>query len=102
VRGIELRQHRGDLAGRQHDRDARLALRPADRIEPRQTLPEHTLVEEQQRRQRLPMRRHRDVPIRREPRQEGLDLGLPHVAGMAQAMKAHEGTHPMDVGLLGA
>ena len=98
---LKQRQHPCHLGRRQHHRQARRPVRPADGLHPRQVLPEHLLVEEEQRRQRLPVRGHRHLPVSRQPRKKGLDLGLPHLTRVAHAVEAHEGAHPMDVGLLG-
>jgi len=57
-------------------------------------LAEHLLVQEQQRRQGLPMRGHGHLPIGRQPGKNGLDLGLPHLARVAHGVKAHDRAHP--------
>ena len=99
---LQQRQDARHFVGRQHHRQTRLALRAADGFHPRQVLREHLLVQEQQRRQRLPVRGDGHAALDRQPGQEGLDLGPAHVARMAHAVEAHERPHPMDVGLLGA
>jgi hypothetical protein len=60
------------------------------------------LIEKQQGRQGLLVRRRRRLAFIGEPRQERFDLRLAHLRRMAHAMKPHEGTHPMHVGLLGS
>ena len=89
------------IGRRQHDRQAWLAHRPANGAHPGHGLAEHLLVQKQQGRQRLPMGGHRHPPLCREPTQERLDLGLPHLFGMPQAMEPDVCSNPMDVGLLG-
>jgi hypothetical protein len=98
---LKQRQHACHFSHRQHHRQTRRAVRTADGLHPRQVLPEHLLVQEQQRRKRLPVRGDRYLPIGRQPGQKGLNLGLPHLARVAHVMEAHERAHPMDVGLLG-
>jgi hypothetical protein len=99
---LQQRQNARHLLSRQHHRQARRPVRPADRIHPRKVLAEHLLVQKQQRRQGLPMRGHRHLPVGREPGKKSLDLALAHVARVAQAVEAHKRAHPMDVGLLSA
>ena len=99
---LHQRQHACHFSRRQHHRQTRRPVRPTDGLHPRQVLPEHLLVQEQQRRQGLSVRGHRHMPLGRQPGKKGLDLGLAHLARVAQAMEAHEGTHPVNVGLLGA
>src|SRR6185312_9450578 len=60
------------------------------------------LVEEEQRRERLVLRRSRDVALRREPAQERRHLGRAHRRGMALAMEAHEVPDPVPIRLLRA
>jgi hypothetical protein len=100
MRTLEQYQHRAHLGGRQHHRQARLVLQPIHGVHPRQVLAKHLPIQEQQCRQRLPVRGHRHTPLDRQPGQEGLRLVGAHFLGMAQTVEANEGSHPMDVGLL--
>ena len=94
-------QHLRHLVMRQHHRKPGRALRAVDLLHPRHRQAEHLLVQKQQGRQSLLVGGHRHVSICDQPGQEGLDLGAAQISRMAQAVKAHEGAHPMDVGLFG-
>jgi hypothetical protein len=59
-------------------------------------------VEEQECGESLGLRRGADVFDRREVREEGVDLRLSHVGGMADAVEANETPDPEAVRLLGA
>ena len=102
MRAFEQCQHRAHLGGGQHHRQARLALRAVQRIQPGQVLAEHLPVQEQQRRQRLPMRGHRHAALDGQPGQEGAHLVGAHLLGVAQTVEANEGPNPMDAGFLGS
>lgn len=52
--------------------------------------PEHFLVQEQQRTERLPVRRHRHLALGGQHRQERFDFRLTQVAGMLQPVELHE------------
>ena len=101
VLALQQRQQTRHLGHRQHRRQPGRALRPADRIHPRQVQPQHLLVQEQQRRQRLSVGGHRDIALGRQPGQKVLNLGLPHLARMAKPLVPDEGPHPVDISLLG-
>jgi hypothetical protein len=96
--GLEQARH---LAVREHHRKPGRAARAAHLAHPRQIEPEHLLVEEEQRRQRLLVRGQRHAALTREPGEKSLDLGRAHLGRVAQPVEAHERTHPMDIGLLG-
>ena len=99
---LQQRQHPPHFCDRHHRRQTRLALGPNDLVHPRQVSPQHLLVQKQQCRQSLAVRRHRHIALGRQPRQERLDFRMPHLARMAHALVPNEGLHPMDIGLLGA
>jgi hypothetical protein len=94
---FQQRQHAPHFIGKQHRRQTRLALRPADGLHPRQIETEHLLIEKQQRRQRLPVRGHGHVALVGQPRQEGLDLLAAELAWVAPIMKTDERANPMEV-----
>jgi len=64
--------------------------------------PEHLLIEEQQRRERLILRASRDTARDRQVVQEGRHLRLAQLARMALAVKENEAPDPVHVGLLRA
>lgn len=102
VRAVEQRKHRTHLGHRQHHRQPRLALRTLESLHPRQLLAEDLLVQKEQRRQRLPVRGHRDMPLGGQPGEESLNLGSAHLPRMAQPGPAHKRAHPVHVGLFSA
>jgi hypothetical protein len=73
----------GDLIAAQHDGQSPLNARPPDVGHPGQVRAEHLAVEEQQRRQRLAVRRTRDRALVHQPRQEALDVSAAELSGMA-------------------
>jgi hypothetical protein len=78
-----------------------LVLWPADLRHPGQLNRKHFLVQVENGRERLTMRGRRYASLVREKAQEGLDLGWPHVVGVAHVVKPDEEAHPVDVCLLG-
>jgi hypothetical protein len=74
--------------------------RPVELLHPRQVDIQHLAIEVEERRQRLAMRRRRNMAIVGEMGEEALDLDRPHLPGMAQSVPADERLHPVDVGLL--
>jgi hypothetical protein len=102
VFGRQRGQQPGHLGVRQDHRQPQLAFGPAHIGQPGQILPEHVLVQEQQGRQRLLVRGRRYAPLGCEPGEEALQFGTAHFPRVSiGAMEAHEGTHPMHIGLLG-
>ena len=79
-RRLELREQRLHLSPRQNDRHVLRRAGANDVLEPRQLDLEYVAVQEQDRRQRLVLRRGRNPPFDREVRQEALDLGRRHLA----------------------
>jgi hypothetical protein len=98
---VELSQQTRHLLCGQHHRQVPLDDRPHQLPQPGQVHPQHAPVEEQQRRQRLPMRGRRHRTLHRQMREVGFHLGLTHEPRMAHAMKAHVVAHPQHVHLLG-
>ncbi len=58
-------------------------------------------VQEQERRQRLVLRRGTDVVGDCKVSEKGVDLGLGHLGGVAQVVEVDEAAHPEAVRLLG-
>jgi hypothetical protein len=102
VLAFQQRQHAPHLIRKQHHRQTRLALRPADGLHPRQIEPEHLLIEKQQRRQCLPVCGHGHVALVGQPRQEGLDLLAARLAWVAPIMKTDKRANPVEVRFFGA
>jgi hypothetical protein len=59
-------------------------------------------IEEQERAERLVLRRRADATLRREPRQKRGDLGGAHVRRMPLAMEENVPPNPIGVGVLGS
>lgn len=59
-------------------------------------------IEKQQGAERLGLRRRADLAIARQMGEEGVDLGLRHLAGMPLAVKQDVAANPVDISLLGA
>jgi hypothetical protein len=102
----DLARHEGEdarhlLAG-EHDRQTLADLRPPDLLEPRQLEVDDFTIEEQQRMQRLAMRRRRDLALGGERSEEPLDLGAADFARMTYAGPSDEEPNPSHMGLLGA
>lgn len=74
---------------------------PVDAIQPCQQGVHFLAVEKQNRRQRLVLRRSRDVLAHRKVGEKRLDHRRTHVAGMAFAMMQNEAAYPVGVSLLG-
>ena len=96
-----VREQRLHLELREHDRNALLAHRPAELLQPRHVDAEHLAVEKEQRTERLPMRGRGDPPLVGQHHQIGLHLHRAEITRMAQPRPADEAAHPMDIGLLG-
>jgi hypothetical protein len=64
--------------------------------------PDHVSIEEQQRRKRLGLGRGADRLPDGQLRQEGIDLRLGHLGGVADLVERDEPFHPVAVGLFGA
>src|SRR5207247_11361571 len=90
------------LAAGKEDRNARGCLRSNDIVERRQLLTERVSVEEQDRRQRLVLRRGRDAIARRQRAEECRHLLGAELGRVPPASELVEPDHPAEVGLLGA
>jgi len=71
-------------------------------VEPGELDTENVPVEEQQRSERLVLRRGRDVSARRERVQEGREVLGAESGRVAPAVELVVAAHPAEVGLLGA
>ena len=98
---LQVPQDRGHFVSRQHHGQPSLRDRAPNLIHPRQVLPNHLAVEEQQCRQGLPMARYRQSTRRRQVREKGLDLGAAHFPEMPQSVESHERSTPVHVGFFG-
>jgi hypothetical protein len=74
--------------------------RATDLSHPRQVLAEHLGVQEQQGRQRLPVRGRCDFALVGEPTQESLDFGPSEISWMPKVVKADKCPTPLHIGLL--
>src|SRR5581483_553637 len=77
-------------------------LGPRQAGEPRQLEPEHLLIKEEERRERLVLRRRGDVALGREPVEERGHLRRAHLRRMPPTMEPDEPADPVPVRLLGA
>ena len=102
ARAVELREQRAHLVFRQHHRNARRALGTHDAFHPRQLLLQDLPIKEEERRQRLVLRRRRAAPLGREMRKERFDFQPAHVARVALGVEVDEAAHPVQVRLLRA
>jgi hypothetical protein len=102
ILAVQVREHVLHFAGREHHRQVPGLLRPDDAVEPRQLDLRDLLVEEQQRGERLVLRRRRHLAVHRQVREKRLDLGGRHFGGMPLAVKQDEAPCPEQVLLLGA
>jgi hypothetical protein len=94
-----LVQDRRDLAAGQDDGDAVGTLGVNNVRQPIDLPAQDLLVQEQQPGQGLILCRRGDAAIHRQHGQEGADLGLTQVVGMAFAVEENEPPDPGDVGL---
>jgi hypothetical protein len=74
----------------------------SETVEPRQLDAEHVPIEEQQRTERLVLRRGAHAPILGQVREKSSDLGGPQHRGMTFVVKQDVSLDPEDVRLLGA
>lgn len=102
VLALHQRQHGGHLLRRQHHRQPPPRLRPGDGVHPGQLHAQHLPVQEQQRRQRLPVGADRHPPLARQPGEKGLNLRPTHLGRVTQPVKPDEGAAPVHIGLFGA
>ena len=103
VVAVELVEDGADLVPAEHDRQPRgLSRARTSSCEFADLAVQHVAVEEEQRAERLGLRRGADVLGDRQVRDEGVDLGLRHVRRVAEPVEADVPPHPEAVGLLGA
>jgi hypothetical protein len=99
VLAFEQAQNAGHLVGQQDHRQSSLRAGYADFGHPGQVGTEHLAVEEEQRRQRLLVRRGRHAPGVGQPGEERLELAAAHGCRVAQAMESDKSAHPVDISL---
>jgi len=97
IHAVHALQHRAHLGGGKHHRQALRPLRASEAFQPRQLDPQHLAVKEQQRRQRLILRRCRHLAIDRQIGQKRLDLERTHFARMAFAVEQDEAPYPEEI-----
>jgi hypothetical protein len=91
------RQYLGYLIRTEYDRNPVLRLRPHDAVEPWQFLLEHLQIHEQNRLQRLVLRRRRDTARDRQMREKSFDFPLAHLGRMPLSVKQDVPPHPHHV-----
>ena len=101
-RARQLAEQPFHLRASQHHRQARRAGRPLHAVQPRQFAPQHLAVQEQDRRQRLVLRRGRDVALRREMIEKRRHLRFAHRFRVALAVEKDETLDPVHVGIFRA
>ena len=99
---VEPVQQQPHLLQREHGRQAPVLARPADFGHPGQLLAEDLLIQEQQRRQGLPVGACRHLPVRHQPTQKGLDFRLRQLGRVAEIVEPNERPHPVDIRLFRA
>ena len=102
VVAVELVEDGADLLPAQDDRQAGLLAGADQLVELAHLAVQHVAVEEEERAERLGLRRGADVLVDGQVRDEGVDLGLRHVGRVAEPVEADVPPHPQAVGLLGA
>ena len=102
VNAAELTDDGANFVAGQHHGQAGGPLGPDDVVEPRQLLPEHLTVKEEQRTQRLVLGGASDMALDGQGRQEPRHLGPTHLERMPLAMEVDVPADTRDVGLLGA
>ena len=99
VHAVEDRSH---LVVRQHGGQALRAAGARDPLERLELEAEHLAIQEEDRRERLVLRRCRDATLVGERGEERDDMLRAQLAGMAPAVEADEALHPLRIGALGA
>jgi hypothetical protein len=99
VHGCQQRPH---FILRQHQRHLLRPLRSHHVVQPRHFHAQHVAVEEQQRRQRLVLRRCADLPVRRQVRQEGRQLRFTHFPRVSPPVEPDVAADPAGVRAHGA
>ena len=99
-RATQGEQHGAHLLPRQDDRQAVRPGRPDEVVEPWQIHAKDPTVEEQQRRQRLVLRRCADSALDGESGQEPRHLGGANLGGVTLPVKQNVAPYPAKVGVL--
>jgi hypothetical protein len=102
ARSRDPRQQPLHLGPREHHRNARRARGPLHPVEPGQLAPQHLAIQEQDRRQRLVLRRRRDMTVHREMIEERRHLRFAHRFRVALAVKVDEPLDPVHIRFLRA
>ena len=102
MNATQLGEHRPHLVAREHDRKRVRAGGPDCRPQALDLASQHRAIQEQDRCQRLILRRGGDAPPHREVREERHHLEASHRFGMALAVEQDEAADPVDVGVFGA
>ena len=102
VGALELVERGADFFPAEDDREAPRLAGSHQLVELADLAVQHVAVEEQQGAERLGLRGGADVLGHGEVGDEGVDLGLRHVGGVAEPVEADVPPHPAAVGLLGA
>ncbi len=102
VHAPQMRHQRAHLRTREHDRQPAPRVRARHRADRAELSFQHVAVEEDERAQRLILRRCRHALLDRERRQELPDFLGPHRLRMALAVINDEPAHPVDIRLLRA
>src|ERR1043166_8009936 len=98
----ELVEYHLHLGAAQHDRQPRRSSGAEDRTEIAEWATKHIPVEKEKRAQGLPLGRGRHPLIGGEVGEEGGDVHLGELTGMAEAVKPNEATRPGHIGCLGS
>ena len=99
-RPIQTIENGSDLGARENDWQPRRAPGAHKVVQPSELDLQHLAVQEQDRAQRLVLRRRADVPFHRQVGEERGDLRFPELARVAYAVKADETADPCHVRLL--
>jgi hypothetical protein len=102
ARSVQVLEHGAHLVAREHHRQAPRGARPHHLVQALELAAQQHAVEEEQRAQRLVLRRGAHVPGLRQVREERHHLGCAHLVGMALAVEQDEAARPGHVRVLGA
>ena len=98
----EVGEHAADLLAREDDGEARGLARADEGRHLGEGLLEDVAVQEEERRERLVLGGGGDLAVGGEGGEEGVDLRLAQLVGVALAVEEDEALHPLDVRLLRA
>ncbi len=99
---VESREHRANLGRRQHHRQSPRLARAHQLVELGHVAPEHAPVQEDDRVERLVLRRRGHAALDRQMVQEGSDRLGPELGRVPLAVKQDEAPRPMHIRRLGA